>query len=111
MNILLRILFQAVLVILAAYLLPGIFVNSFLSAIIAAVFLLIGNNIIKPILVVLTIPITILTLGLFLLIINGFIVLLVDAVVDGFYVDGMFWAVIFSLVMAIFNYIFIEELK
>lgn len=108
MNFLVRILIQGLLVLAAAYLLPGIGVENYGSALIAAILLLIGNNIIKPILVLLTIPVTIMTLGLFLFVINGLIVLLVDAFVPGFYVDGLLWAIIFSLLMAIFNFFLVD---
>ena len=61
------------------------------------------NFFVKPVLTLLTLPITILTLGLFLLVINGAMVLLVDWMLDGFYVDGWVWAIVFALVMSFFN--------
>jgi len=61
---------------------------------------------VKPILILFTIPITILTLGLFLLVINAIIILMVDYFVDGFYVDGFWWALAFSLILSVFNSLF-----
>src|SRR5690606_8357985 len=89
-----------------AYLLSGVSVTDYGTAILVALVLAIVNVVVKPILVILTIPITILTLGLFLLVINAVIILLVDNVIGGFEVDGFWWALLFSLVLSIFNSIF-----
>lgn len=109
MNLIVKILLQGLFVIVISYLFSGIYCDSFLAALIAAIFLIIGNNIIRPLLVLLTLPITILTLGLFLLIINGLIVLLVDFFVPGFAVANLLWAIIFSLTLSVFNFFFIRE--
>jgi len=61
------------------------------------------NIIVKPVLVILTLPVTILTLGLFLLIINAIIIFLADGFVPGFSVDGWFMAIIFSLLFSLFQ--------
>jgi putative membrane protein len=87
-------------VLLAAYLLKGVEVSNTITAIIVAVLLGLLNTFIKPILVFLTIPITILTLGLFLLVINVIIVLLVDDLVAGFSVNTWFTALIFSFIVS-----------
>ena len=105
MNILLRILISAVAVLLTSYLLPGVHINSFLSALIVAVVLAILNGILKPVLIVLTIPITILTLGLFLLVINALIILIASSVISGFYVDGFWWALLFSIILSFISYL------
>jgi putative membrane protein len=105
MNILLRILLSAVAVILTSYLLPGVHVNNFLSALIVAVVLAILNGILKPILIILTIPITILTLGLFLLVINALIILIASSFIPGFYVDGFWWALLFSIILSFISYL------
>lgn len=97
---------SAVAVIIAAYILPGVTVESFWAALVVAVILSLFNAILRPILVILTIPVTILTLGLFLLVINAVIVLLTDAIIGDFYVSGFWWALIFSLVIAILGAIF-----
>jgi putative membrane protein len=88
-------------VLITAYLLPGVKVDGFLTAIVVAVVLGIVNMFIKPILLLLTFPLTILSLGLFYFVINALMVLLVSAIVPGFKVSGFFWALIFSLVLSI----------
>ncbi|WP_114779545.1 phage holin family protein [Botryobacter ruber] len=101
MGFIIKILLSGVAVMLAAYLLPGVDVSGFGSALIVAIVLAVLNAIVRPILVFLTIPVTILTLGLFLLVINAVIILLADALISGFNVDGFLWALIFSIVLAI----------
>jgi len=87
----------------AAWLLPGVSLRSFGSAVVVGLVLALVNALIRPILVILTLPITILTLGLFLLVINALMVMLVDAMLDGFYVRGFWWALGFSVVLALIN--------
>jgi putative membrane protein len=106
MNIIIRFLLSGVAVMLTAYLLPGAHVQDYWAALLVAVLISFSNVIIKPILVILTIPITIVTLGLFLLVINAAIILLVDYFVDGFSVDGFWWALAFSLILSVFNSLF-----
>jgi putative membrane protein len=101
MSKLIKILISALAVLLAAYLLPGVVVNSFLAALAVAVVLGVVNFFIRPLLIIFTLPITIFTLGLFLLVINAWMVLLVAAVVPGFAVDNFWWALLFSLVVSI----------
>jgi putative membrane protein len=103
MNWIARFLLNGLAVFLAAYLLPGVDVDGYGSALIVALVLSVANGIVKPFLIVLTIPITILSLGLFLLVINAIIILLVDYLVSGFNVDGFWWALLFSLIMSVFN--------
>ena len=111
MNGIVRFLLSGVAVLLTAYLLPGVHVEHYGYALLVAALLSIANVLVKPILVVLTIPITILTLGLFLLVINAAIILLVDYFVPGFNVDGFWWALAFSLILSIFNSLFSDLLK
>ena len=80
---------------------PHVMINSFETALIFSLILALLNSIVKPLLVILTLPITILTLGLFLLIINAAIILLADKFVDGIKVDGWLWALIFSLILSL----------
>lgn len=87
----------------AAYLLPGVTVSGWLAALIVALVLGLINAIIKPVLVFLTLPATILTLGLFVLVIDAVLVLLAARVVEGFAVAGFWWAMAFSLVMALIS--------
>jgi putative membrane protein len=101
MEILINILIGGLAVFISAYLLPGVVVADFGVALIVAVILGIVNAIIKPILLFLTFPITLLTLGLFAFVINASMILLVDWFVDGFTV-GSFWsALLFSLILSV----------
>lgn len=106
MGILIKLLLGSIAVIITSYLLPGVAVANFGSALIVAAVLALLNATLKPLLIILTIPVTVVTLGLFLLVINGAIILLADALVPGFLVDGFFWALMFSLIMALLMYIF-----
>lgn len=91
----------ALAVLFAAYILNGVQVDSTLTALVVAVVLGLLNSFIKPLLIILTIPITIVTLGLFLLVINIIIVKLAAALVTGFRVDSWIAALLFSLVVSI----------
>ena len=106
MNWLIRLLLNGLAVALTAYILPGVSVEDYGTALIVALILAIVNVLVKPILVILTIPITIVTLGLFLLVINAAIILFVDNLVTGFTVGGFWWALLFSLILSIFNSLF-----
>jgi putative membrane protein len=77
-------------------------VKDFKTALVVAIVLGLLNLLVKPVLVILTIPITILTLGLFLLIINAIIVKLCGSIVSGFQVDGWLYAILFSLIVSLF---------
>lgn len=101
MKLLLRLLVTAALVLLLSNLLSGVHVNSFGTAVIVAVVLGLLNVFIKPILVILTLPVTFVTLGLFLLVINAIIILLCTKIVVGFVVDSFWTALIFSVILSI----------
>ena len=102
-SFLIRLLITALAVILTSYLLPGVHVENFLSALVLSLLLALLNVTLKPILVIITIPVTFLTLGLFLLVINALMILLADAILPGFVVDGFWWALLFSIVLWIIN--------
>ena len=106
MNWIIRLLLNGLAVVLSAYLLPGVDVDSYGTALLVALILAVVNVIVKPILIILTIPITILTLGLFLLVINAALILFVENLVSGFTVKGFWWALLFSLILSIFNSLF-----
>ncbi|MBS1783123.1 MAG: phage holin family protein [Bacteroidetes bacterium] len=101
MNILLRLMINSLAVFAASYLLPGVHIRNFTTAIWVAVVLAVLNLFIKPIFILLTIPITVVTFGLFLLVINALMVLLCSKIVDGFSVDGIIYAVLFSLIVSV----------
>jgi putative membrane protein len=103
MKILVNWLVSALIVLAIAYILPGVAIESFLVAIVVALILGILNAVLKPILIFLTLPINMLTLGLFTLVINAIIVLLVENLVKGFSIDNFLWALLFSLILSIAN--------
>lgn len=103
MNILISWVLSAIVILVASYLLPGVHVAGFITALTVALVLGIINAIIKPVVVILTLPINILTLGLFTLVINAALVMLTSAIVPGFRVDGFLWALIFSILLSVVN--------
>jgi putative membrane protein len=103
MNFVIKILLSAFGVVITAYLLPGVQVADFYVAIILALVFGILNFTVKPILIVITIPLTVFTLGLFLLVINALIILIADSIVPGFSVDNFWWALLFSVILSIIN--------
>ncbi|WP_282163183.1 phage holin family protein [Ulvibacterium marinum] len=111
MKLILRILLSALAVVILSKVLPHVFVDSYLTAIIVALVLSLLNFIVKPILVILTLPVTLITFGLFLLIINAIIILLADQLITGFRVDGIWWALLFSLLLSFLQSILFSLLK
>jgi putative membrane protein len=105
MRIIIHWFLSAVAIVITAYLLPkeAIFVQSFFVALVVAVVLGFLNIIIRPILIILSLPLEILTLGLFTFVINAGLVLLTSRIVDGFYAKSFWWALVFSLVLWIVN--------
>ena len=103
MNFLSRILLSSAGVMLSAYLLEGVYVKGFWSATSFSLLLSILNYTIKPLLIIFTIPLTVLTLGLFLLIINTLIVWVAAGLVGGLIIEGFIWALQFSLLMSVIN--------
>lgn len=101
MGIIIQLLIVVAAALFSSYVLPGVHITGFLSAVLLAIVLAILNTIVRPVLVFLTIPVTVLTLGLFLLVINALIILLAGYIVPGFTVDGFWWALLFSLVLSI----------
>ncbi len=103
MRILLHILLVACFVIIISYVVPGIYVTSFWVALLVALVLGIINVTIKPLLFILTLPITILTLGLFTFVINALVFALAAWIVPGFTVTGFWAALLGSLILSIFR--------
>lgn len=107
MDFIIKLFLNAIAVVLTAYLLPGVHLQGFEYAVLLAALLSVLNVSLKPLLVLLTIPATIFSLGLFLLVINALIILTADWIIaDGFNVDGFWWALAFSLVLSFINGIF-----
>lgn len=105
MNFIIKVLVSGVAVLLGAYLLPGVAISSIGTALLVALVLAVLNALVKPLLIILTIPITILTLGLFLLVINAAIILMADGLIGGFVVDGFMWALLFSLLLSVLSWV------
>lgn len=109
MNLIIRILLTAVLVMVIAHFMPGIALkgtegissSNFMTAIIVAIVLGLLNLFVKPILVLLTLPVTFFTFGLFLLVINALIIMLCANLVDGFAVSSFWTALLFSLILSV----------
>ena len=103
MNLLIRLLITAAVAYGLTYVLSGVKFLDFKSALIFAVVLALLNAIVRPILTFLTFPITVITLGLFLLVINALIILLADKFMDSMTVDGFWWALIYSILLSILS--------
>jgi putative membrane protein len=104
-RILVNWLITTAAILISAYLLPGVALRSLGAAVVTALVLGLINAIIRPILVVLTFPITIVTLGLFIFVLNALLVLLTSAIVPGFEVRGFWWALLFSLIFSVVSFV------
>ncbi|MCB0768072.1 MAG: phage holin family protein [Flavobacteriales bacterium] len=104
MNLLVRLIIATLAVLITDLLLPGVSLgdmgttNGLITALLVAAVLGLLNSIVRPILIFLTLPVTLVTLGLFILVINAAMVLLADRLIDGFTVNGFWWALAFSVV-------------
>ena len=105
MNLLFKWLIMASSILISSYLLSGISISGIWAALWLALFLGLANLILKPILILITLPINILTLGLFTFVINALLVLLGSTVIKGFYVSGFWWAMLFSIMLSIISYL------
>ncbi|OGK12585.1 hypothetical protein A3B40_05080 [Candidatus Roizmanbacteria bacterium RIFCSPLOWO2_01_FULL_37_16] len=106
MKLVLNLLVNGFAVFVADYFLPGVKVDSFLIAILVSVGLGVVNTFIKPIVLLMTLPFNIVTLGLFTFVINGLMVILVSAFISGFAVENFGWAMLFSIVLWAVNFVF-----
>ena len=102
-DILLNLIVNTLSIFAVSYILSGVHVDSFITAIIVAVVLSVFNVTLKPFLILVTIPITLVTMGLFLLVINVLVIYAADWLIDGFTIDGFWWAVLFSLLVSLVN--------
>jgi putative membrane protein len=105
MKTILRFLISTIAILITAYILPGVHLSGIVAALVLAVVLAVINIFIRPILIFLTLPITVMTVGLFVLIINGFLVMLASYIVPGFTVDNFWWALLFSIVLTVINFV------
>ena len=111
MKTFLKLILTALAVVVLANILPGVTVDGYGTALIVAVVIAILNMFVRPLLIFLTLPATIVTLGLFLFVINAVIILLADNLVSGFAVSGFFVALIFSVLLSIFRSALFSLLK
>ena len=112
MNLIIRIIVTAILVMLISHFMRGISVANFMTSMLVAIVLGLLNIFVKPVLVLLTLPVTIITFGLFLLVINALIILLCSKIVGGFHVESFWTAVFFSIILSVLQsviYGFSEE--
>ena len=105
MKFILKLLVSSLAVFFGSYILDGVYLNGFPTAILVALLIGFLNAFLRPVLIILTIPITLLTFGLFLLVINAAIILLADYVLTGFTVDSFFTAVIFSIMVSVITWL------
>ncbi len=105
MRLILRFLINIIAVALSSYILPGVYLSGLGSTILVVIVLGLINLFVKPIVVLLTLPVTIVTLGLFYFVINALLVWLVSVIVPGFRIRGFWWALLFSLVFSIIKLI------
>ena len=106
MKFVAQLIISALAILITTAILPGVRIDSVLTGIIVAAVLSLLNVLVKPILIILTIPITIVTLGLFLLVINALIILLASKIVPGFYISGFWTALFFSIILSFITSIF-----
>ena len=111
MGFIFNILVTAVAALVAAYILPGVVISGVPTAVVVALVLALLNTFVKPILVLLTIPVTIVTLGLFLLVINILIIKWTASLVTGFSVNSWLSALLFSLIVSVVNAVFTSLAK
>lgn len=105
MVLLLKWLIMAISILASAYLIPGVTVSGFFAALWVALFLGIVNVLVKPVLILITLPINIVTLGLFTFVINALLILLASSAIKGFQVTGFWIAMLFSIVLSAINYL------
>lgn len=96
-------LINSIVIFIGSYIVKGVSLKNYWTALGVAVVLAILNLLIRPFIVLLTLPLNILTLGLFTLVINAWILMLADKLIDGFEMDGFGWAVLFGLVITVLN--------
>lgn len=111
MSIILSIIINTIAVLVTSYILRGIHISSFWTALAVAIVLGLVNAILRPIIFILTLPINILTLGLFSFVIIGLLVYLVSAIVPGFKVDNFGWAILFALIVSFINWLLWKVIK
>ena len=100
MRLLARIILSTMAIMVTSYILPGVTIDSFLTALATAILIALLNTLVKPVLIILTIPVTIITFGLFLLVINASIIMMTSSLLSGFHVNGFWHALLFSIILS-----------
>ncbi|MCY7408791.1 MAG: phage holin family protein [Chitinophagales bacterium] len=106
MNFILRLLVNGLAIIITSFLIPGVSIESPAWAIVIAAVLVLFDTILKPVMIILTLPVTIVTFGLFLLVINALVVLLASKLIPGFHIPSFWSALGFSIVLSIIQSVF-----
>ena len=102
-GMMMNLLINTISIFAVSYVLSGIQVDSFLAALVVAIVMAVLNVTLKPFLILITIPLTIVTFGLFLLVVNVLVLYAADALITGFHVAGFWWAIAFSLLVSLVN--------
>lgn len=110
-SLLTKLLVNTLSIFLAGYLLRGVYLESLGTALIVSVMLAVLNVTVKPFLILVTFPITLLSLGLFLVVINVIVFRIASGLIGGFFIDGFFWALLYSVVVSIVNSVLTEICK
>jgi putative membrane protein len=111
LNFLVKIALGGIAVLIAELLLKGVHIDTWTTGFILAAVLIVINLTLKPVMILLTLPVTVITLGLFLLVINACVVLIAAYFIPGFSVDGFWWALAFAIVLSILNGFFGNNLS
>lgn len=111
MKLIIHLFVSTLAVLIAAYIIPGVVISDFFTAVVLAVVLGVLNTILRPILIFFTLPLTILTFGLFTLVINTFLIMLADWLIPGFNVPSFFSAFLFGIVLFFINSFFFMFLR
>lgn len=111
MEILINWVIGSLLIFTLGYILPGVHVETFISALITALVIGVINAFLKPVLIILTLPINIITFGLFTLVINALLIQLAASLVPGFRVDSFWWALLFGVILSVLNSFFQNRIK
>jgi len=106
-----NLLINTISIFVVSYILSGIEVDTFVTALVVAVVMAVLNVTLKPLLILITIPLTIITFGLFLLVVNVLVLYAAAALIDGFHVAGFWWALLFSVLVSFMNSILIGPKK
>ena len=110
-KVLTKILLGGISVLIADFLLGGVSIDNWVTGFILAAVIVLINFTLKPLMIILTFPVTLITFGLFLLVINALVILIADYFIPGFSVDGFWWALGFAILLSLINGIFGNDLS